>query len=72
MDNKLIGTKITNYMEQKGVTIEELAYMIDLNSNTLKNKLQGDGKFYVTDIIKIKEALKMSLEEFEDIFFNLK
>lgn len=70
MDNKLIGIRISKYMEEKNIKLEQLANIIDMNPKTLKNKLQGTSKFYVTDVIKIKEALNMDLEVFEELFFN--
>lgn len=71
MDNKLIGIKVSKYMEENGIKLEQLACMIEMNPKTLKSKLQGTSKFYVTDVIKIKEALKLNLEIFEELFFNL-
>ena len=72
MDNKSIGIKISKYLEKKCIPLEQLAYMLKMNPRPLKNKLEGNGKIYISDAIKIKEELKMSLEEFEEIFFNIK
>lgn len=71
MDNKLIGIKVSKYMEENGIKLEQLACMTGMNPKTLKNKLEGTSKFYVTDVIKIKEALNLNLEIFEKLFFNL-
>ena len=72
MDNKLIGIKISKYMEKNDISLEKLASILDITPKTLKNKLQGQGKFYVTDIIKMKEAFGLDLEEFEELFFSFK
>ena len=72
MDNKIIGIKISKYMEEKDMTIKELANILDITQTTLKNKLQGNSKFYVSEIVKIKEALKLDLDTFEELFFNFK
>ncbi|MCI8655799.1 MAG: helix-turn-helix transcriptional regulator [Clostridia bacterium] len=72
MDNKIIGIKISKYMEEKDMSIKELANILDITQTTLKNKLQGNSKFYVSEIVKIKEALKLDLDTFEELFFNFK
>lgn len=72
MDNKLIGIKISKYMQKNDISLEKLASILNITPKTLKNKLQGEGKFYVTEIIKMKEVFGLELEEFEELFFSFK
>lgn len=72
MDSKSIGLKISKYMEEKGVAIEELADVLEITTRTLKSKLEGKSKLYVSEVIKIKEVLDLDLDEFEKLFFSLK
>lgn len=72
MDSKSIGLKISKCMEEKGVSIEELADVLEITTRTLKSKLEGKSKLYVSEVIKIKEVLDLDLDEFEKLFFSLK
>lgn len=72
MDSKSIGLKISKYMEEKGVAMEELADVLEITTRTLKSKLEGKSKLYVSEVIKIKEVLDLDLDEFEKLFFSLK
>ena len=56
-------------LRERGVTQQELAREIGMDSSTLSRKLASDGlKFTVGEMHDIAEALKLSADECKSIF----
>jgi len=53
----------------RGMTAKELAEKIGTTGASLSLKINNLREFKATDIAKISEALQLSLEEKEEIFF---
>lgn len=56
-------------IEDKGMTISSLARVIGMNKQTLFNRFE-DPDFRSSEIQAIQQALNMSLEERDAIFFS--
>ena len=64
MNKELLKEKI----EAAG-NVEEVAKLIGIDRSTLYRKLQS-GKFYINELIDIKEKLSLTDNEIKKIFFN--
>lgn len=52
-----------------GMTIEELAKIIEMNASTLHRKMNGDSDFTRIEIKRICKVLHIENDEMIDIFF---
>lgn len=50
-------------------TAKDVASMLGINESTFYRKIRGKSDFTRDEIQKIREYLKMTVEEVEDIFF---
>lgn len=66
------GDLLKYYCSKKGMTLAELANLVDMNVSTIYRKLSGESDFYRHEIIAIREVLDLSVEETETIFFHQK
>ena len=64
--------KLIYYCSINHKSLKELANELGISQVTLYRKLRGDSDFYRYEIIKIKEILRLSTEEINEIFFNPK
>lgn len=55
-----------------GLTQEQIAKEIGINPKSYNMKENGKNKFSLEEAAKISETLKLSLEEFNDIFLQIK
>ena len=65
--NKLKGKIIEN-----GYSIKTLASEVDLCEVTLRRKINNDAEFSIQESLEIKDKLKLSTQEYVDIFFGEK
>ena len=65
--NKLKGKIIEN-----GYSIRTLASEVNLCEVTLRRKINNDAEFSIQESLEIKDKLKLSTQEYVDIFFGEK
>ena len=70
MEPKVVGKRIKELMKIKNITIEELSKKLNLSKNMVKNKLEGNDEFCISEMAKIKEIFKLDLKDFDDLFFG--
>ena len=62
--------KLRGKMVEKGVNVETLASIMDIDRATLYRKFADGDKFTVGEAVKINEVLDLTNEEAYDIFFG--
>jgi plasmid maintenance system antidote protein VapI len=65
-NRNLLRSKIV----ENGLTYSSLASAIDLSESSLSKRINGTVDFTLEDMVKIKDALKLSSDELMAIFFN--
>ena len=61
--------KLKGLIVEKGITQEQLAKMIDMDSSTFSRKISSSGlKFSIGEVHKLAAALNLSQEEAVNIF----
>lgn len=54
---------------ESGLTVTDIAKALGINEATLYRKINGSSDFSRNELTMIKAKLKLSIEEFENIFF---
>ena len=62
--------KLKGKMVEKGINVDTLASIININRSTMYRKLDGGEKFTIGEAKRIKEALELNNEEARSIFFD--
>ena len=62
--------KLRGKMVEKGMSVETLAAIMDIDRATLYRKFADGDKFTVGEALKINEALDLTNEDAYDIFFG--
>ncbi len=65
VDLKLLKEKISN----SGLKMTSLSKMTEIKRETLYNRLLGKGEFTASEIVSMTNALKLTKDEREKIFF---
>lgn len=60
--NKEIIEKIENILKERNISIKELSKMSELSEHTLENFFQLKSAWRINTLIKICDALKLSLD----------
>ena len=63
---------LKNRIEESGLTMTSLARKSKIRRETLYNRLNGIGEFTASEIVGISEALYLTKEDRDFIFFNSK
>ena len=61
--------KLQGKMREKGYTIKSLSARIGLSPTGLFNKIHNKKEFFISEVQVIGDALKLSNDELQDIFF---
>lgn len=61
--------KLDETIEKSGIKMTALSKKSGISRQTLYNRLNGIGEFTASEIVGITNALRLSAEEREDIFF---
>jgi len=56
----------------KGLTQEQLASEIGINTKSYNLKENGKNRFSLVEAVKVSECLELNLEEINDIFLQIK
>jgi DNA-binding Xre family transcriptional regulator len=62
-------TEFKVQLVRNSLTNKELAKEIGMDVSTLSRKLQNDGSFTRSEIVRISEVLKLEPEDIQRIFF---
>lgn len=62
--------KLRGLMAERGMEINKLAEILGVSRQTASNKVNGKTGISITDAIQIAEALNMTSEERDMIFFS--
>lgn len=62
--------KLRYKIKSSGLKISYLAEQLGLSRQGLANKINGDTEFIASEISKMSDLLRLTLEEREEIFFN--
>lgn len=62
--------KLRGKMVEMGMNVETLASIMEIDRATLYRKFNDGEKFTVGEVLKINDALKLTKEESNDIFFS--
>jgi len=62
--------KLNRMIADSGITITALAEKCDLSRQSLYSKLSGETEFKLSEAARIREALRLTPEEVEAIFFT--
>lgn len=65
----MLGAKLKDKINEKGVSMGQMAEKLEINVSTLYRKLKKNS-FEIAEAQKIVEILNLSAEEANDIFFN--
>lgn len=61
--------KLRNAIDESGITMTALASKCGMSRETLYNKLES-GNFYASEIVAITQALRLTKDERDFIFFS--
>ena len=62
--------KLKAKIVENGFTIEQIAQKLGINYVTLYRKLSSDTEFTRNEIAMLKDILRLSIEEIDNIFFG--
>lgn len=62
--------KIKKLIDDRGITVKYLAKKANISTATLYNRMSNIGDFRASEITNITNALRLSREERDDIFFK--
>lgn len=68
--DKLDCTLLTNIIEERGFTKNEIAEQLGLTRQGLYNKLNGEKEFKASEMRKLSRLLNLSSNDKDRIFFN--
>lgn len=71
MDSKIVGERIKGIMTIRNIGRKEMAEKIGISYNTLTKKLNGKREFTYSEILKIKEILKLNTGVYASILFDI-
>lgn len=58
------------YCSKNGISLNQLADMLEMSESTLFRKLSGNSDFYRHEIIEVRSILNLTPEEVSKIFFD--
>lgn len=58
------------YCSKNGISLNQLADMLEISESTLFRKLSGSSDFYRHEIIEVRRVLNLTPEEVSKIFFE--
>ena len=70
IDKETVAKRVKEAIEHRGMNMTVVADRADINRVTLYNRLDGIGEFTVSEMLGLKRALRLSLFEFNYIFFD--
>lgn len=70
IDKETIAKRVKEAIEHRGMSMTIVADRANINRVTLYNRLDGIGEFTVSEMLGLKRALRLSLSEFNYIFFD--
>ena len=62
--------KLKGKLVERGMNVEKLASKVRMDRSTLYRKLNNGENFTVGEVKRIKNALKLDIEEANEIFFD--
>ncbi len=62
---------LKQYVEDSGISITALAEKCGITRETYYNKISGKSEFKASEIISFSQALRMTREERDSIFFDV-
>ena len=71
IDKETVAKRVKEAIEHRGMNMTVVADRANINRVTLYNRLDGIGEFTVSEVLGLKRALRLSLFEFNYIFFDL-
>ena len=71
IDKETVAKRVKEAIEYRGMNKTVVADRANINRVTLYNRLDGIGEFTVSEMLGLKRALRLSLFEFNYIFFDL-
>ena len=72
MNSSKIINNVKKLMDINNVGEKELSKQLNISLATMKKKINGDSKFYINEIEKIKEIFELDTDTFARMFFNSK
>lgn len=70
IDKETVAKRVKEAIEHRGMNKTVVADRANINRVTLYNRLDGIGEFTVSEMLGLKRALRLSLFEFNYIFFD--
>lgn len=70
IDKETVAKRVKEAIEHRGMNMTVVADRADISRVTLYNRLDGIGEFTVSEMLGLKRALRLSLFEFNYIFFD--
>lgn len=70
MEGKMTTDKIKKLIDDRGITIKYLAEKANISTGTLYNRMNNIGDFRASEITNITNALRLSRDERDEIFFK--
>lgn len=64
------GTRLRGIRAERKASIKDCADAMRLSSLSYSKKERGEIDFRLSEIITLKKFLRMSIEEFSDVFFD--
>ena len=62
--------KLKGKIREMGKSYAECAAAIDISTTSFANKINGKSKFYIDELEKLADFLRMTSEERNNIFLN--
>lgn len=70
MEPKIVGKRVTDLMQRRKVSIEQMCKILNIKEEELLKKLNGEEEFCVSEIIEITKIFNLSINTCTNIFFN--
>lgn len=66
-----LNKEIKDYLKYYDLKLEDLAISIGMTERTLKRTLKNKRSFYVSEMYRLIDTLKINTDDIEKIFFNI-